>query len=191
MPQTTDPLDALLAHNRWATRLILEKCRGLTEEHFGRPFPIGPAEHGGLRALLTHIVGAMRRWADRIAYPARPVRSPLESWRAGHVPAPPLTVDDLVKLLEDAHRDLTGVINEIRSRGEAGMEREIVFRFTTAEGRPIEHRFTTGAAIASAAVHGHYHRAQCMNVLRQLGVPTASVDVIDWQEAEEGGGGGK
>ncbi|MGH7242638.1 MAG: hypothetical protein ACREJD_04405 [Phycisphaerales bacterium] len=80
-PRTFDPLDALLAHNVWATRLILEKCRGVGAEEFCRTFPVGPGEHGGLQAILSHIVGAMRRWADRIA--AREVRPPLESWRRG------------------------------------------------------------------------------------------------------------
>ena len=38
--------------------------------------------------------------------------------------------------------------------------------------------------------HGHYHRAQCLNMLRHLGVPGVSdklpdLDVIDWQHAQQ------
>lgn len=170
----------------------MEKCRGLTPEQFTRPFPIGPADHGGLHAILTHIIGAMRRWADRIggAGGARPIRPPMEHWRPGHEPRPrPFTPDELIVLLEDAHEDLTRVIAEVVAQGHAGLSRDVMLVFQTPRG-PQSHTFTAGAAIASAAVHGHYHRAQCMNILRQLGVPGVSdalpsLDVVDWQDAEE------
>ena len=196
-PRTSDPLSALLAHNLWATRLILEKCRALAPEQFQRPFPIGPGDHAGLHSILTHIIGAMRRWADRIAAAAagnesRTIRPPIESWRPGYQPRPPYTPDELLTLLDEAHRDLASTITPIlaaprSSQGQTdqpALERPVVFRFPSPEGA-TSHTFTTGAAIASATVHGHYHRAQCMNILRQLNIPPASIDVIDWQLAEE------
>jgi uncharacterized damage-inducible protein DinB len=181
MPRTSDPLDALLAHNLWATRLILERSRGLSAEQFSRPFPIGPADHGGLHAILTHIIGAMRRWADRIA--GRDIRPPIESWRPGFVSRPPYTPDELLSLLDEAHADLSAVIAAARSQPD-GFERDVVLKFVT-QGGPGSHTFTTGVAIASAAVHGHYHRAQCVNILRQFNLPTPSLDVIDWQQEME------
>jgi uncharacterized damage-inducible protein DinB len=177
--RTSDPVDALLAHNFWATRLILEKCRGLTDEQFRRRFPIGPGDHGGLHAILTHIIGAMRRWADRIS--ERPPRPPIESWRPGSEQRPPYTPDELLVLLDEAHRDLGAVVAEARRKG---LEREISLPYQSPEGMKT-FTFTAGVGVASAAVHGHYHRAQCMNILRQLNVPGASLDVIDWQEAME------
>jgi uncharacterized damage-inducible protein DinB len=184
MPRTSDPIDALLAHNLWATRLILQKCRGLTDEQFRREFPIGPADHGGLHAILTHIIGAMRRWADRIAG-MDPVRPPIESWRPGYVQRPAHTPDELLTLLEEAHRDLTAAIAGARRQG---LDREVTISFPApASDGTTSISFTAGVAIASAAAHGHYHRAQCMNILRQLGIPGASLDVIDWQQAEEYG----
>lgn len=174
MARTSDPIDALLAHNLWATRLILEKCRGLSPEQFGRAFPIGPGDRGGLHAILTHIIGAMRRWADRIS--ARPVRPAIENWRSGHVARSAYTPDELLVLLEESHRDLVAVVGEAR---RLGLERDVFLHKT--------HSCTAGVAIASAAAHGHYHRAQCMNVLRQLGVPLddVTIDVIDWQDTME------
>jgi uncharacterized damage-inducible protein DinB len=181
--RTSDPLDCLLAHNLWATRLILDRCRAISDEQFRRPFPIGPADHGGLCAILTHIVGAMRRWADRVA--GREIRPPIEPWRPGHQPCAPSTPDQLRALLDEAHADLSAVIAAVRRQGEPGLAHDVVLSFKAADGdKSIS--FTSGASIASAAVHGHYHRAQCMNILRQLGAPTASIDVIDWQLAEEG-----
>lgn len=179
---TSDPVDALLAHNRWATAVILEQCRELSSEDFRRPFPIGPADHGGLCAILTHIIGAMRRWADRLA--ERPPRPPLEHWRrdpASHDPAPARAdaPDDLLALLDVAHADLVEVIAEARRKG---VERTIRIPYATPEG-PRTFSFTAGVGIASAAVHGHYHRAQCMNILRRLGKKGPPLDVIDWEEA--------
>jgi uncharacterized damage-inducible protein DinB len=185
-PRAFDPIDSLLAHNLWATRQILEKCRGLSDEQFNRPFPIGPGDHGGLHAILTHIVGAMQRWSDRIA--GRPMRPPLEGWRSPGSTPLTRTPGELLNLLEEAHRELAAVIAGARQQGEtgeAGFAREVTLRFPSPEGSKT-HTLTVGVAIASALVHGHYHRAQCMNILRQLDVPGASLDVIDWQQAIEG-----
>ncbi|MFO0832380.1 MAG: DinB family protein [Phycisphaerales bacterium] len=190
MHRTSDPLSALLAHNLWATRLILDLCRSLPDEQFRRPFPIGPGDRGGLCAIVTHIIGAMRRWADRIA--ARPVRAPIEPWRPGYQPRPPYSIDELLALLADAHQDLTHVIDAVHAEGEPALARIVTLQFAQPAGAPPQppHTFTTGACIASAAVHGHYHRAQCMNILRQLNVPGVSdklpsLDVIDWQQSQE------
>ncbi len=48
------------------------------------------------------------------------------------------------------------------------------------------HRFTLSAALVHVAIHGTHHRAQCLNMLRHLGVPGVSdrlpeIDPLDWQ----------
>ena len=57
-------LDILLAHNQWSNKLLLEDCRPLTTQQFHQPFPMGPAERGGLHLTITHIISASGRWAD-------------------------------------------------------------------------------------------------------------------------------
>ena len=47
-------------------------------------------------------------------------------------------------------------------------------------------RFTLGAALVHVTTHGMHHRAQCLNMLRHLGVPGISdrlpeIDPLDWQ----------
>jgi uncharacterized damage-inducible protein DinB len=54
----------------------------------------------------------------------------------------------------------------------------------TFEGKAYQ--FTAAAAMVHVLTHGHYHRAQCLNMLRRLNVPGVSdkipdLDVIDWQ----------
>lgn len=180
---TSDPLDVLLAHNHWATQRVLELCRPLSREQFHRSFPIGPGENGGLHATLTHIVGCMRRWADRIA--EAPVRPSIEKAHGG--PAPSAgdgehTVAELSALLNDATDGLRRTIDLCKGRG---LDTRISMRFGDKT-----YTFTRGAALAHVLTHGHYHRAQCVNMLRHLGVPGVSdrlpeLDVCDWQAETE------
>jgi uncharacterized damage-inducible protein DinB len=179
---TSDPLDVLLAHNHWATRKVLDLCRDLSDEQYHASYPIGPAEEGGLHATLTHIVGAMRRWSDRIA--ERPVRPSIEQpWPGLNEPTDDRdrTPEELSALLSEATEDLRRVVELAKARG---LETTFTAVFG---GKP--YTFTRGAALVHALTHGHYHRAQCMNILRQLRVvggdkPTPDLDVSEWQVVE-------
>ena len=43
-------------------------------------------------------------------------------------------------------------------------------------------RFRRATALAYVTTHGMHHRAQALNMLRQLGVtPLPEIDVIDWE----------
>ncbi len=172
MGTIADPFDMLLAHDRWGTRAVLDLCERLTPEQFSTSFPIGPAEKGGLRATLTHIVGAMRRWADRIG--DRPLRA--------FPKAEEMTVASLRADLDAASAELAALLPQVR----ANPERVVGLTY---EGRTYE--FPAACAMLHVLTHGHYHRAQCVNVLRRLGVPGISdalpeLDVIDWQQSTLG-----
>lgn len=152
----------LLQHNRWATRLLLERCRALRPEQFQRRFDIGP---GSLHDTLRHVIGAMFRWADRIA--DRPVRESIE-----RVPRP-RTPDELLELLDQAHRELEAVALRVEREGR---EDEPM----SAEFRP--ERFTRGTAIVHVLTHGMHHRAQALNMLRRLGVADLpALDAVEWE----------
>jgi len=159
----TDPLDMLLAHNAWATRAVLDACAGLDDAAWHRRFEIGP---GSLHDALTHIVGAMLFWADRVDGAPREVRPSIEDGTR-RSPA------EVRALLGAAEADLAAAAARARRRGLA-TELEV-----TLAGRA--HRFTLGAMLAHAATHGMHHRAQCLNMLRQLGVPPLEIDPLDWQ----------
>lgn len=182
-PTSSDPLDVLLAHNHWATRVVLEKCCRLTPEQFQHRFPIGP---GSLHDTLTHIVGAMRRWTDRFA--ERGLRPPLEPagpLAKGSLPPPARTPDELVVLLDEAAQDLASVA---RARPMESLV-HVAFGEKT-------YTFTRGAAIMHVLTHGEHHRAQCLNMIRHLGVAGLSenlpeIDVLDWQAVVETGEAGE
>jgi len=126
---------------------------------------------GSLHDTLTHVVGAMLRWADRIDGPPTELRPSIESG-VQRTPA------ELLRLLDTAASGLAASAERARARG-LGTEFEV-----TLAGQA--HRFTRGAALVHVATHGMHHRAQCLNMLRHLAVPGVSdclpeIDPLDWQ----------
>lgn len=152
---TSQPLDILLEHNQWATRNVMEACRGLAHEQFHQPFEMGV---GTLHATLTHILGAMRGWTDLLA--GREQRERLEEGGER-------TVDELLALLDEVGADL---MHHARAHP--------VDEPVSGERGGRSYTFQRGAVITHVTTHGMHHRAQCINMLRQLGVekpPPSSV----------------
>jgi uncharacterized damage-inducible protein DinB len=161
-----DLIQILCDHNLWATRVLLDRSRPLTHEQFHRRFEIGP---GSIHDTLRHIIGAMRRWADRIG--ARPLRESIE--RNGR----PLAIDDLLALLSSADADLRSVTRELDASGRWSEPME----FVMPDG-PTYH-FSRAAALLHVLTHGMHHRAQILNMRRQLGLPPLGLDldVVEWE----------
>ncbi len=192
-PTAADPLDILLAHNQWSNKVLLESCRTLTHEQFHRPFPIGPAERGGLHLTITHTISAAGRWADRIRS-INPPRAALEPFPftppPGH-PAPDIrdrTIDELLDLNDRFAADLRDAAAYSHTHG---MNSTIPLKFPQPPekgGGFKDYTFTRAAALMHVLTHGHWHRAQCMNILRQLAVPDVKpldLSVVDWQAEGE------
>lgn len=181
-PITSDSYDILLAHNLWGTREILKLARKLSPEQFVRPFPIGPAEKGGLHGILAHVVGAMGRWSDRIAGRSpRPPLAPAWTGYSGPMDERGKTADELDALLQINHDDLAALAPSIRK--DPGRLVHLDFG-----GEP--HTFTASCAYIHVLTHGHYHHAQCVNILRQFAIPGVSdalpeLDVTDWQATSD------
>jgi uncharacterized damage-inducible protein DinB len=176
-PVSSDPIDILLKHDHWATGRVLGLCEHLTPEQFRQSFPIGPGSQGGLCATLTHIIGAKRRWADRIG--EGELRPPLQGLERG--------VEELRDLHERSDHEFRHAVQHAAAAGFAGLVK------VNFGDQPFA--FTRGVAITHVLTHGHYHRAQCLNMLRHLNVPGVSdklpeLDVVDWQYESECGGAG-
>jgi uncharacterized damage-inducible protein DinB len=164
----TGVFDRLLGHNQWATRLLLERCRGLTPAQFTQRFDIGP---GSLHDTLLHVVGAMRRWADRIEQ--RPLRDSIEKPKHPRPPA------EILALLDDAARDFKGVADRVVEEDRLDEKFQVVF-----SGVPEPQVMTRGTALVHVLTHGVHHRAQCLNMLRRLGVQDLpDIDALDWEAA--------
>ena len=154
---TSDPIDILLAHDKWATQQILNACSTLTPEKFHQRFEMGP---GSLHDTTTHMLGAMQLWGDLLA--GREIRPRPEGTSRG--------IPEIAALLETISTDfaasakshpLDGLVTRVR------------------DGK--SYSFTRAVVITHAMTHGMHHRAQCLNMLRHLGVvPLPPSSVVEW-----------
>jgi uncharacterized damage-inducible protein DinB len=192
-PTASDPLDILLAHNQWSNKVLLHACRPLTCQQFHQLFPIGPADRGGLHLTITHIISASGRWADRIRS-IHPPRAALEPFPfappPGH-PAPDArdrTVDELLDLNDRYSADLRDAAAYSR---RVGLESTIPLKFPQPPdkgGGFKDYTFTRAACLMHVLTHAHWHRAQCINILRQLGATgdgLPELQVVEWQSQGE------
>lgn len=167
MPES-DCLEILLAHDRWATAQLLDVCGKLTAEQFHRRFEIGP---GSLHETLTHVIGAMRTWTETLG--EREPRPRLEG--DGHRRTP----EQLRSLFEESWQEFSA---EARRRAPD----QIVTR-RRRDGKTFQ--MTRGAVIAQVTTHGTHHRAQCLNMLRHLGInPLPPSSVAEWTWSADGPG---
>jgi uncharacterized damage-inducible protein DinB len=162
----SNPIDILLEHDAWATRQMLHACERLTADQFSRNFAMGP---GSLQATTTHIIAAMRRWTDVLAQ--RPVRPRLDQDGVAYSPA------ELLKLLDESASEFQSVARSYPWDGIVIWSRD---------GK--EYAFTRGIVVTQVTTHGMHHRAQCLNMLRQLGVsPLPLSSVVEWTRSVDAG----
>ncbi len=162
-------VEMLIRYNSWTTGVLIDEAAKLAPEEFHQRFDIGLES---VHDTLRHIVGAMLRWADRIS--ARPLRPSIED--GGDV-----TPARLRELLAQADAELREAAAVAAERGWAS---EIEF---PRPDRP-PYRFTRLAAMLHALSHGTHHRAQVLNMRRQLGLPALGLDldVVEWECMESG-----
>jgi uncharacterized damage-inducible protein DinB len=159
----SNPLEILLTHDRWATRNILDACGRLTPEQFHRRFEMGP---GSLHDTTTHIIAAMRGWGDLLA--GREQRPRLEGTHR--------TIPELIAIHNEVADDLAASahnhpVDEIVTRSRDGKS----------------YSFTRGGVLTHVTTHAMHHRAQCLNMLRQIGVtPLPPSAVVEWMVMVDG-----
>ena len=164
----TTTLERLLEYDRWAMRRLLEASRSLTSQQFHARFDIGP---GSMHDTLRHIIGAMRRWADRIEQ--RELKPSIEQDPS------PGTIDELRTMLDDAADEIGRIARDLERTNRLDESFQVVIR-----GWKGEFRITFGTALLHLMTHGVHHRAQCLNILRRLGVAAdqlPEIDAIEWE----------
>ncbi len=155
---TSDPVQILLAHDRWATQNIIQACEKITDEQFHHRFEMGL---GSLHNTLRHILGAMKGWGDLLA--GREQSERLEA-------AGDLSAQQMNELLDSLSADMHESAN-------AHPTDEIV----TGSHGGMTYSFTRGAVLTHVTTHGMHHRAQCLNMLRHLGVdPLPPSSIMEW-----------
>lgn len=153
---TDEALDILLRHDRWATERLLIACRPLTDAQLDQPFSIG---FGTLRGTLTHVVDVIGFWTSAVTHTDRADRLP-----------PTTTIAELESLL-NAKYDAFEALLANTPDGTRWL--------TETPTRTLE---APAVVVATHVItHSMHHRAQALNILRQLGVsPLPESSVTEW-----------
>ncbi|NOG55634.1 MAG: hypothetical protein HND57_15145 [Planctomycetes bacterium] len=168
-----DLLDRLLAHNEWATRVLLEHCVTLSADDFTRDFEIGP---GSLHSTLAHTIGCMHVWADI-------VRDGRLDDDHSDIIDRCSTPNDLLTELAAAHTSLTQALTHTRNNRTND---DILNLEHEKSGK--RYRFTYGSMAGHVLTHGMHHRAQILVMLRKLGQPDLpDIDMLEWELRESVG----
>lgn len=151
------PQEILVAHERWATSAILDACRPLSEEQLHRPFEMGL---GSLHDTIAHDILVVRRWTDLLAQRGERPNLDVSVKRS---------VDELAALHKEASDDFA----------EHALKDPADILAGERGGRPYS--FSRGGVVTHVTTHNMHHRAQCLNMLRRLGVdPLPRVSVVEW-----------
>jgi uncharacterized damage-inducible protein DinB len=154
---TSNPIEIMLEHDRWATQNIIDVCKTLPPEQFHQRFEMGP---GSLHDTITHMITAIRVWDDILS--RREVRPRLEGKTR--------TIPELQALFDES----TAAFFEVARKHPLD-------ETVTRERDGQKWVFSRAGVITHVATHGMHHRAQCINMLRQLGVtPLPNSSVADW-----------
>ena len=155
--QPTNPASVLIAHDRWANQHLYTACQALTAEQFNQPFEMGT---GSLSTNLLHNLGAMHGWTDVLNQ--TPSRPRLEDQSC--------TLDQIIELHDPTSTEFE----------QAALAKAFDTVITRDRGEQT-YTFTAGGILTHVMTHSMHHRAQCYNMLRQLGIENQPMSsVMEW-----------
>jgi uncharacterized damage-inducible protein DinB len=161
----TDDFATLFAYDRWANRLVLDACRGLTPEQYAaEPAP----GWSSVRSTLTHVAIVTDGW--------------LRGLGGEHVTTFPTeaelpTVDDAARLLERAYAIVDSALPTLTPEALATPR--------TFRGGDRSATLAPWVVLRHLVNHGTYHRGQLASKLKRLGVEPPATDLIFWAFAQQ------
>jgi uncharacterized damage-inducible protein DinB len=162
-------LERLRRHDAWTTRSLLTLSRDLTDAELDREFDIA---HRSLRRTFVHIIANMECWCDLMS--GNPQR-----W-AGRAAKPPTSLTGLTDRLDNVAEQLLSLGQTVVSQN-----REDDFFIDCLDDPPRQKPL--GAGLVHVATHGMHHRAQCLFIMRQLGMKDLiEGDALSWEQIHLG-----
>jgi uncharacterized damage-inducible protein DinB len=159
MNPPTRPDLVLLDFDAWANERLFDACQPLDDEALDREFEMGL---GSIRKSLIHDLGAMVGWTGVLNEVADPFAHMKDE--TAH------SIEELRAAQSSATLAFQAAVSDGRFDDTMSRERD---------GKKFV--FTRGGICAHVMTHSMHHRAQCLNMLRHLGVehlPQSSV--FEW-----------
>jgi uncharacterized damage-inducible protein DinB len=152
-------IDAYYAYCDWAYRRLHDAAQDLPDGQLDASWPLGV---GSLRATLLHIAQAEQWWLDNWT------RGP-EHWFP--------SFDERISIAEIRRRfdHTAGQRNQMLQ----GLTEADLGCTVTATARPgVQRSFPLGVTMLQLCCHGTHHRAQALNMLRQVGAALPELDYL-------------
>lgn len=149
---------------------VLDAAKQLAHDQYHQPFPIGL---GSLAKIITHTFVAERYYTYRITEADMP---PYNTWpiQEEQPPAPADLESAWSALAKETRQALADVTD---------WDKTIEFRVDPEHGEPRIVTTTPSGILTQIIIHETHHRAQAVNILKQLGSPVRDLDYNDfrWQ----------
>jgi uncharacterized damage-inducible protein DinB len=152
----------LYRHNRWANRVLLQACAGLTPDQLATSV-VGT--YGALDRTLAHLASAEAGYVWRFDPESDRFR-----WDDEEDPVPPIPT--LARVLEDSGSKLIEL---------AGSTPDDAFVAYVIDGD--QKRWPAWVVLGQAIDHGREHRSHVATILTQLGIEPPGMDVWDYADA--------
>ncbi len=153
------------SYGDWAIDRIFQFALHLAAEELDREFPMG---RGSLRKTLLHLLDAERWWQG--------------NWQGTTLPFPhsptAASLHEVQKAWHSIAKHRTQMLDEL---GAMGLQRVV----SASVGAGVW-QFRVGESLLQLSVHGTLHRAQALNMLRQLGYEPPGLDFVLWLRQEGG-----
>jgi len=146
---------------------VLASVRGLTPEQYAQPFAIGP---GSLARTLTHVVISEWYYVERMQGHEVP---PYAEWPVKDENPPPFA--ELERLWGEQAGLTRRALETISDWNTA-----LSYVVTNDEGQRIRVTASPADQFVQLFQHEVHHRAQVLNMLRQLGVPSLGDVDYNW-----------
>ena len=150
-------LKSYFAYNDWAMDRVWQAVTELPEEKADTEFDMGM---GSVRKSLQHMIDAERWW--------------LANWETEKSPFPrgekPRTLTEMQQLLADIRSQRSAFVAQL----DENSAKRVVH---VTAGGPVS-CFRVTESLLQLCGHGTHHRAQCLNMLRQMGAKPPALDLI-------------
>jgi uncharacterized damage-inducible protein DinB len=146
----------MLEHDRWATSVLLDLSRGLSDAQLDQPFDIG---HGTLRATFAHMIPNVVSWTRYMS------GLPGEGRPGG------ASITGLTELYERSYAAFATLARQFRD--DQRLDDIFVDHYQV--------RKSFGGTILMVIQHNAEHRTEIIHILSRLGVPNVpEVDFGVW-----------